>query len=65
MRRAKNQKIRLKGDRLLIRKTIFVNKKRFHKNQANISFEDKIKILVELQKIVKVIKPTNQKVWEI
>ena len=49
---------------------IFKAKKRFHKEQAKLPIEEKIKILVELQKIVLKTKKQDSKdesrrVWEI
>ncbi len=45
---------------------IFTTKKKFHKSQANLQIEEKIKILIELQKIAKKIQKNNKfKIWEI
>lgn len=49
---------------------IFEAKKRFHKEQAKLPIEEKIKILIELQKIIVKIqrqdsKERNQRVWKI
>ena len=50
--------------------TIFEQKQRYHHEQARLPIEQKIKILVELQKIVLETRPVkdpadNRKVWEI
>ena len=47
---------------------IFNAKKEFHKNKAKLPIEEKIKILVELQKIGKIANPERTKgkrVWKI
>lgn len=46
---------------------VFKAKKEFHKSQANLPIEEKIKILVELQKIGIAANPNmkDKKVWEI
>jgi hypothetical protein len=51
--------------------TIFTSKKKFHKDRAKLPFEEKIRIVVQLQHIAREIsmKKTNQRtsfpVWEI
>ncbi|MGB9877369.1 MAG: hypothetical protein ACPLPS_06335 [bacterium] len=60
----KQQKIILDKDKILTREEIFKGKERFHKEQAKLPFEEKIKILVELQKIARNIKGKGI-VWEI
>jgi len=45
---------------------LFSAKEEFHKNQAKMPFEEKIAILVELQKISSSIRPAeNRIVWKI
>jgi len=47
---------------------IFDSKKEFHRSQAKLPIEEKIKILIELQKIGKIANPEKTKdrrVWEI
>lgn len=39
------------GDKVFTRKEFFEETEKFHKQQANLPFEEKIKILVELQKL--------------
>ena len=47
-------------------KTIFENKEKFHQSQAKLPIEEKIKILIELQKIaIKIQKNNKFKIWEI
>jgi hypothetical protein len=58
------QKIIFDKDKILTREEIFEGKERFHKEQAKLPFEEKIKILVELQKIARSIKGKGI-VWEI
>ncbi len=45
-----NQKIVI-GDKIITRRELFEKKERFRKEQANLSFEEKIKGLVDLQKM--------------
>lgn len=47
---------------------IFDSKKEFHINRAKLPIEEKIKILIELQKIGKIANPEktkDKKVWKI
>jgi hypothetical protein len=50
---------------------IFERKKEFHRSQAQLPIEEKMKILIELQKIAVTIRPEQQKngqriqVWQI
>ena len=44
-------KIIMKGNRTITRRDLFEKKEKFHKEQAKLPFEEKIKILVQLQKI--------------
>lgn len=59
----KKEKIVMKDNKIITKKRIFEEKAQFHKEQAKISFEEKIKILVELQKISNKIKGENRIVW--
>ena len=45
-----NQKIVI-GDKIITRKELFEEKEKFRKVQATMPFEEKIKALIELQKI--------------
>lgn len=62
-------KIIMKSNRIITRKDLFEKKEEFHKEQANLPFEEKIKILVKLQKIANNAKAITGgkkcKVWEI
>lgn len=44
-------KIIMKGNRVITRSDLFKKKQTFHKEQSKLPFEEKIKILVRLQKI--------------
>jgi len=49
-----------------LRKMLFRDKERFHKSQAKLPFEEKITLLVELQKIASEIRPSeNRIVWKV
>jgi len=56
-------------DRLKIKiEDLFREKELFHKERAKLSFEEKIRILVRLQKIAQTIQPSSKKkqmVWKI
>ena len=55
-----------KQDRDKLRKVLFQGKEQFHKSQAKLPFEEKITLLVELQKIASEIRPSeNRIVWRI
>ncbi len=47
-----NQKIVI-GDRVLTREDLFKEEEKFRKERAKLSFEEKIRILVNLQKLAK------------
>ena len=51
MKKDEEIKIIMKGNRIITRKDLFEKKELFHKELAKIPFEEKIKILVRLQKI--------------
>lgn len=57
------------GDINLVREKIFANKESFHKAQSRLPLPEKIRLLVELQKIVNTIKSKPGKkagfVWQI
>jgi hypothetical protein len=69
MEHAKNDeiKIAIKKDRIITRKQLFERKEKFHKEQATVPFEEKIKILVKLQEIAICIKGDSEKtmIWKI
>ena len=60
-------KIAIKKDRIITRKKLFESKEKFHKEQAKLPFEEKIKILVKLQEIASYIKGNNKErvIWKI
>jgi len=49
-------KIVMDEDKIITRKKLFDDKEKFHKEQARLPFEEKIKILITLQKIANSIK---------
>lgn len=58
----------MKSNRIITRSDLFKKKEEFHKEQAKLPFEEKIKILVNLQKIANTIRRPQgkeQMVWEI
>ncbi|MGB9720043.1 MAG: hypothetical protein ACPL28_00985 [bacterium] len=58
-------KIVIDESKIITRRELFEKKSHFHKEQARISFEEKIKILVKLQEIAKKIKKDDRPVWKI
>ena len=59
-------KIRTSDGRLLTREEFFRENEKFHEGRARLPFEEKVKILVELQKIAAGIRPEKKKsVWRI
>ncbi|MBN2620152.1 hypothetical protein JXB22_03595 [candidate division WOR-3 bacterium] len=69
MKRSERNSGYLRGDINLVRDRIFADKASFHSNQAKLTYPEKIRILVELQKIANEIKAqTGRKpgfVWKI
>lgn len=64
--REKEMKIVKGTDKTITRRELFKAKERFHKNQAKMPFEEKIAVLVELQKISSSIRPAENKIiWKI
>jgi len=47
----KNEKRIIISNRILTKKELYEEKKQFRKERAKLSFEEKIKILVDLQKL--------------
>lgn len=67
-KKAEETRIVIRGSRAITRRDLFKKKEEFHKEQAKLPFEEKIKILIRLQKIVNSIqKGLNKKhiIWEI
>lgn len=62
---SKEVKIVIDENRTIRRKELFENKAKFHKEQANLPFEEKIKILVKLQKIANQIKGWDRIIWKL
>jgi hypothetical protein len=62
-------KIVTKGNRIITRKELFERKERFHKEQAKLPFEEKIRILIRLQGIAQSIHKSTSAgkpgVWKI
>lgn len=59
-------KIRTSDGRLITREEFFRENEKFHEDRARLPFEEKVKILVELQKIASGIRPEKKKsVWRI
>jgi len=56
-------KIILHDGRIMTRKELFASKEKFHKQQAKLPFREKIRILIQLQKIAHAIKPGAPKSW--
>lgn len=60
-------KIIMKNGKVVTRSDLFKKKEDFHKEQAKLPFEEKIKILVNLQKIANSIKRSKEKqemIWK-
>lgn len=60
-------KIIMKNGKVVTRRDLFKKKEDFHKEQAKLPFEEKIKILVNLQKIANSIKRSKEKqemIWK-
>jgi len=61
----KEIKIVLSEDKMITREKLFEDKVNFHREQARLSFEEKIRILVKLQEIENRIKGSDKTVWKI
>ena len=67
-KKSEEMKIIMKDNKIITRRELFKRKERFHKELAKLPFEEKIKILVRLQKIAYDIrKPSGEKrkAWKI
>jgi len=63
-----NKKYLVRDKKIITREYLFMKKNEFHNNQAKLPFEEKIKILVELQKIATSFPHSRHKkslVWNI
>jgi len=65
MEEDKEMRIFMGEDKLISREKLFESKANFHREQARLPFEEKIKILVRLQKIASGVKGKEGMVWEI
>ena len=61
------KKIFINENKIITRKDLFERKEQFHKEQAKLPFEEKIKILVKMHEIAKSIKgdSKNIMIWNI
>ncbi|HEX9912857.1 MAG TPA: hypothetical protein VGB01_06395 [candidate division Zixibacteria bacterium] len=68
-KKASKMKIVTKGNGIITRKELFERKERFHKKQAKLPFEEKIRILIRLQGIAQSIHKSTSDgkpgVWKI
>jgi hypothetical protein len=58
-------KIVMGKDKIITKKKLYEDKAYFHKEQARLPFEEKIKILVKLQEIASRIKGSGRIIWNI
>jgi len=58
-------KIVISKNKIITRKKLFEDKENFHKEQARLPFEEKIRILVKLQEIASQIKRSDKTVWKV
>ncbi len=68
MRRNEDKKIVFSNQKVLTRKKLFKRKNDFHREHALLPFEEKIKILVKLQKLVNSVKKSSgikRYIWKI
>lgn len=57
-------KIVMGENKIITRKKLFEDKENFHKEQARLPFEEKIRILIKLQEIASRIKGGNRIIWK-
>ena len=50
-KKVSQMKILIRGNKIITRKKLFEKKEKFHREQAKLPFEEKIKILIRLQEI--------------
>lgn len=66
---SKEMRILWRGGKIITRKELFEKKEKFHKEQAKLPFEEKIKILIRLQEIAQSIHKSTARgksgVWKI
>jgi len=58
-------KIVISENKIITRKKLFEDKENFHKEQARLPFEEKIRILVKLQEIASQIKKSDRTIWKV
>jgi len=63
--REEDLKIIIEKDRITAKKRLFEEKAHFHKEQARLPFEEKVKILVKLQELASRIKGEDRIIWQI
>jgi hypothetical protein len=61
MNKSKEMKILINGNKTITRKELFKSKENFHKQQARLPFDEKIRMVYSLQKIAGAIKLTRTK----
>lgn len=66
-RKINEKKIAIKNNIVVTRQELFESNEKFHKEQAKLPFEEKIKILVRLQEMTRYIKREIEKsdIWKI
>lgn len=66
-RKIDEKKIAIKNNNAITRQELFESKEKFHKEQAKLPFEEKIKILIRLQEMTRCIKRDIEKrgIWKI
>jgi len=65
MEEYKEIKIFMDKNKIITRREVFESKANFHRKQARLPFEEKIKILVRLQKMASAIKGKGEIIWKI
>lgn len=58
-------KMVINENKIITRKQLFEDKENFHKKQARLPFEEKIRILVKLQEIASQIKKSDRTIWKV
>ena len=64
MNKSKEMKILINGNKTITRRELFESKEKFHRQQARLPFEEKIRMVYNLQKIAGAIKPARTKLQE-
>jgi len=58
-------KIVIGENKIITRGKLFKDKANFHREQARLPFEEKIRILIKLQEIANRVKGSDRIIWEI